>query len=132
MVPQTLMHWVLLAVLPLWNTQISFCFSFFWVKFPYQTLKIPLRFPSTYIWSTTALIVLIPCSGEASSDELVMQNFLRMRKHDPACAMHSFSKSTSYQPIFTSYRNASISDYYLLLRHTVEVKLPLPRQISSQ
>ena len=60
-------------------------------------------------------------SGEASSDELVMQNLLRMYKHNPACAMHSFSKSMSYQPI-----------YYLLLRHTVEVKLPLPRQISSQ
>ena len=41
-------------------------------------------------------------SGEASSDELVMQNSLRMCKHDPACAMHSCSKSMSYQPIFTS------------------------------
>ena len=72
------------------------------------------------------------CSGEASSDEVVMQNSLRMRKHDPACEMHSRSKSMSYQPIFTSYRNASISDYSILLRHSVEVKLPLPRQISSQ
>ena len=71
-------------------------------------------------------------SGEASSEELVMQNSLRMRKHDPACAMHSRSKSMSYEPIFTSYGNASISDYYILLRHSVEVKLPLPRQISSQ
>ena len=31
--------------------QISFFFSLFWVKFPYQVLKISLRFPSTYICS---------------------------------------------------------------------------------
>ena len=71
-------------------------------------------------------------SGEASSDELVMQNSLRMRKHDPACAMHSCSKSMSYQPIFTSCINTSIYEYFLLLRYSAEVKLPLPRQISSQ
>ena len=40
-------------------------------------------------------------SGEASSDELFMQNSLRMRKYDRACAMQSCSKSMSYQPALT-------------------------------
>ena len=71
-------------------------------------------------------------SGEASSDELVMQNSLRMRKYDPACAMQSCSSSMSNQPTFLCYINASIYDYYLLLRCSMELKLPLPRQISSQ
>ena len=71
-------------------------------------------------------------SGKASSDELVMQNTLRMRKYDPACAMQSCSRSMSNQPIFLGYINASISDHYLLFRCSMQLKLPLPRQISSQ
>ena len=61
-------------------------------------------------------------SGEASSDELVMQNILRMSKYDPACAMQSCARSMSNQPIFLGYINASISDYYLLLRYSMELK----------
>jgi len=60
-------------------------------------------------------------SGEASSDELVMQNSLRMRKYDRVCAMQSCSKSMSYQPALTGYINASIYDYYLLFRCSVEL-----------
>ena len=71
-------------------------------------------------------------SGEASSEELFMQNSLRMRKKDPACAMQSCSRSMSSQPIFLGYNNANISDYYLLLRCSMELKLTLPKQTSSQ
>ena len=61
-----------------------------------------------------------------------MQNTLRMRKYDLACATQSCSRSMSNQPIVLDYINASISDYYLLLRCSMELKLLLPRQISSQ
>ena len=60
-------------------------------------------------------------SGEASSDELVKHNKVRMRKYDRACAMQSCSKSMSYQPALTGYINASIYDYYLLFRCSVEL-----------
>ena len=91
-----------------------------------------MKGPSLNSFQLFLFSLCTPISGEASSDELVMQNSLRMRKHDPACAMLSRSKSMTYEPIFTSYGNASISDYYILLRNSVEVKQQLPRQIRSQ
>ena len=63
-------------------------------------------------------------SGEAGSDELVMQNILRMRKNDSTCTVQS-CLSSSNQPIVTF-------DYYLLLIYSLELKLPLLSQISSQ
>ena len=60
-------------------------------------------------------------SGEASSDELVMQNSVRMRKYDRACAMQSCSKSMSYKPALIGYNNATIYDYYLLFRCSAEL-----------
>ena len=67
-------------------------------------------------------LVYSMASGEASSDKLVMQNALRLRKYDPACALQSCSRSMSDQPIVLGYINASISDYYLLLRCCMELK----------
>ena len=60
-------------------------------------------------------------SGEASSDELVMQNSLRMRNYNRACAIQSCSKSRSYQPALTGYINASLYNYFLLFRCSVEL-----------